>query len=293
MRKIFLEDMRRSVKSVYFWITVAIVLLFCMLTPGPNAFKLSPTMPDKSILQEAFTVSRTNMKEDYFYSSFFIFKISFVYLVQYIPLLAALPFVPIYCDERKSGFQRFAMHRASKRKYYFAKISAAVCSAMAAVSIGLLLMLAFCYTAFPTVSAYGGSEYGRQIIESYKDSMSYEYFYAPLCSFADGLPAALLCVLYAALGSAVAALLALFVSSFTANKYIALGAPLLFYDCWNKVIATSTSEFVFSFTMGNLTLPPMQTVDNLCLYIAKLAAFFTIYATLFYFNSKRRDRYGV
>lgn len=290
MQKVFLEDVRRSFKSSYFWLAAAATLLCCLFAPGINMFKVDLTLPDKSVLEEAFTLSREQFKTDFAYSSFNIFSFSIgANLPCYIPLIAALPFIPLYCDEKKSGFQRFVMHRVSKRKYYLAKIGAAACSGVAAVVLGLALMLVFCYVVYPPINTYP-----QDVYEYYKDFVNGTCAYAPLCLAAGGLPAALVSLLYGMVSAAVGATLSLLIVSFTANKYIALGLPVLLYDVVGKILYFSPYwEVAMRFSPFNLTAPSPKTMAELWLLEAYALLLFMAFAALFYFNSKRRDRYGL
>lgn len=242
-------------------------------------------------------IDRAQMKTDFMYSSFLVFSLhSFYIFLPYISLLGALAFIPLYCDERKSGFQRFSMYRISKRKYYLAKICASAFSAMAAIGIGLLLAMTFCYIAFPPINTYGatGNEFELEQIRQYQEFTERDYAYSQLCSIAGGLPAALLRVLYASLGAAVGAVLSLFISSFTANKYIALGLPVLFYDLYAKILmAIGNYDLLESLSLSGLTLPAVKTTGQICFYAVKIIMFIGVYSMLFYFNSKRRDKYGI
>lgn len=291
MRRVLREDLLRAMKSAYFWMAICVVFASCLIASGPNLFKTDQNAPDQSIIMEAITVDHALFRTEITYSSFMIFHSSLSgNLALFMPLIAALPFVPLYCDEKKSGFQRFAMYRTSKRKYYLAKIGGAVFSGMAAVAIGLLLMLAFCYFMFPPLSGYL-PEYA-DYLEEMRPFLEHQY--GSLCMVGSGLPSALFSILYAAMAAAAGAALSLLTASFSANKYIALGLPVLLYDIIGKIIYFSPYyETLTRFSPLGLLAPRSGEGNDILFFVCYVLTLVLLFSFLFYFNRMRRDRYGV
>lgn len=80
-------------------------------------------MTDPSMAGGGWLISRMRMAE---------------YLSMFLPIIASFPAVPLYIDERRSGFQRFGIVRCSRVSYTLAQILAA------GLYGGLAVMLGFC-----------------------------------------------------------------------------------------------------------------------------------------------------
>lgn len=63
------------------------------------------------------------------------------YLSMFLPIVAAFPAIPFFIDERRSGFQRFAISRCDRISYAIAQILSA------GIFGGLAVMLGFCVSA--------------------------------------------------------------------------------------------------------------------------------------------------
>lgn len=77
------------------------------------------------------------------------------YMVTFLPIIAALPFVTTFCAERQTGNMRFQISRVGRMPYYFAKFTAALLSGGMAVLAGYLLYTAALCAFFP-VGGIGG-----------------------------------------------------------------------------------------------------------------------------------------
>ena len=66
----------------------------------------------------------------------------------FIPILAAFPFIPVFCDERSGGNGRFVISREGKISYIISKYFAAIISGGFGVLLGYVLFLLIAFFGF-------------------------------------------------------------------------------------------------------------------------------------------------
>ena len=79
----------------------------------------------------------------------------------FLPIIAAFPFIPNFCEERNSGLIRFMITRTGKKKYYLGKFCTALLGGGLAVTLGYLLYGMVVFSYFPSYIALTGEEVGQ------------------------------------------------------------------------------------------------------------------------------------
>ena len=127
-----------------------------------------------------------------------------------MPIIAALPFVTAFCNERNTGSIRLNIVRTGKLRYYIGKFVSAVISAGLAVTLGCAVFVAIVYPIFPTVDDC--KELSRSFFIEDNFSMATELWHFFSGAFIYG---------------AVSVLPAFFMSSFVKNHYIITCVPFM------------------------------------------------------------------
>ncbi len=132
------------------------------------------------------------------------------YCNMFMPIIAALPFVTAFCNERNTGNIRLNIVRTGKLRYYIAKFVSAVISAGLAVTLGCAVFAAIVYPIFPTVEDC--KELSRSFFRTENFSVATELWHFFSGAFIYG---------------AVSVLPAFFMSSFVKNHYIITCVPFM------------------------------------------------------------------
>lgn len=85
------------------------------------------------------------------------------YLLMFIPILAAFPFIPNFCAERNSGMIRLVIGRTGKFRYYAGKFLSAMIGGGLAVLLGYLLYGVIIIGTFPDIKTYGDAVVNRSM----------------------------------------------------------------------------------------------------------------------------------
>lgn len=132
------------------------------------------------------------------------------YCTMFMPIIAALPFVTAFCNERNTGSIRLNIARTGKLRYYIGKFVSAVISAGLAVTLGCAVFAAVVYPIFPTVEDCAELSRSFFIEENFS-------IWAELWHFFSG----------AFIYGTVSVLPAFFMSSFVKNHYIITCVPFM------------------------------------------------------------------
>lgn len=132
------------------------------------------------------------------------------YAKMIMPIIAALPFVTAFCNERNTGSIRLNIVRTGKLRYYIGKFVSAVISAGLAVMLGCAVFAAIVYPIFPTIDDC--KELSRSFFIEENFSMATEFWHFFSGAFIYG---------------AVSVLPAFFMSSFVKNHYIITCVPFV------------------------------------------------------------------
>lgn len=132
------------------------------------------------------------------------------YCNMFMPIIAALPFVTAFCNERNTGSIRFNIARTGKLRYYIGKFVSAVISAGLAVTLGCAMYSAIVYPLFPTIDDC--RELSRSFFIGENFSVKTELWHFFSGAFIYG---------------AVSVLPAFFISAFVKNHYIITCVPFM------------------------------------------------------------------
>ncbi len=146
-------EIKKSVMNIRFAISCVMMLLLMLTEQG---VLLGYDVPGYSILTMLWKTNEHLWLQSDVYSWVGVFQrgISAKYLGVFLPLIAAFPSVPFFCDELRSGNYRFGITRSSKQCYISAKCIAAVASGCCVVLVAVFLFGMLCLIVFPALSEY-------------------------------------------------------------------------------------------------------------------------------------------
>ena len=175
---------------------------------------------------ECMMMSKKMINSDYAFSSIqMVSNISGGFFQLFLPIIAAFPFMPNFCTERRSGLIRFTISRMGKWNYYFTKFLSAVLSGGFAVILGYFLYSIVIYLRFPSISSYSSDCIDMVLGGS-----------SELVIFLEG---ALGVFLY----GMISVLLAFLLASFLKNKYLVTCIPftlMYIYSIYLEKIAANS-----------------------------------------------------
>ncbi len=148
--RITLSEINRTLHSFGFWLAVGLAMLILLTS---NIYKdIDGTT--YTVLSAAYELERDQMIA-YNLSVERTFEWNIIYyLSMYGPLIAALSFVPVLCEEQKYGVRRYLLFKEGKKQYVISKaMSAVLTSGLCFVIMGLLF-LAFLYWNYPLRAEY-------------------------------------------------------------------------------------------------------------------------------------------
>lgn len=262
------QELKKVFMGYGFWAAVGITAVLCFTT----VIYTDDRNKEYSVIQVLW-FGRQWMLKDVSYCSLYVFlRSSYSKLSMFIPIIAAFPFIPLFCDERKSGFIRYNILRIGKTRYNFSKFAAAVVGGGCAVALGYIIFGGIAAILFPP-----GNAYLPEYMEEYTSliTTSGQNVFTPLYNQIGEIAIIFSYVLEIFLYGAVASLPAFVLSSFVKNKYLILCIPFMLKYIWDmtltklevslwheknpdKFIGWLTqnfgSDFINSiFTMGNRT----------------------------------------
>lgn len=140
------------------------------------------------------------------------------WLSLFIPIIAGFSFVPMLCDEYHAGAVRNAVFRSSIFCYYTDKFVMSCISGGAAVMLGYGIYVCIVYVMFPGADLYSG-----ELQSLMHEELSSMY---PLSAALGEKGVVFLKLGEVFLYGLISALPAIFLSSWTKNKYLVLCIPL-------------------------------------------------------------------
>lgn len=153
MKKIFrttANEIRRILCSSGFWLSSALALIILFTTTAYketdgtayNIFSAGFIFDKQALLDNGITVQT-------------LFSTTVRYaLPMYGPLLAALAFASILCEEQKYGVRRYLLFKEGKKSYVFSKALSAIITSGLVFLISALVLLLFIYWKYPLMSAH-------------------------------------------------------------------------------------------------------------------------------------------
>ena len=144
-----LTELKKVILSPYF---AAGIIAFALMCFTSSAYTDGSNMKQISIF-EMMTMLGTDKVESCEFSAQYVCAHGFgTWVVQFLSIIVAFPFVKVLCDERRCSEKRYIILRMGKLRYCLSKfISALFCGAVLC-ALGFLLFSAAVYMIFPKIS---------------------------------------------------------------------------------------------------------------------------------------------
>lgn len=123
MEAMFREELGKMMSNAAFFAAIAAVVLLMMTS---NIFKSFNTGREYNLFDIVFSEEREELIKESGYSAVeLITTADNSYLIMFLPIAAAVPFVMIVCGEKKNSITRFEIYRTGKNRYVLGKFMAA------------------------------------------------------------------------------------------------------------------------------------------------------------------------
>lgn len=145
-------EFRKILSSYGFYLCIFFTSILCFATyiyeDGMNGNKYS-------VVRSLMSFDREYMLEDTIFCSFDIIrKGAGNWLILFIPIIAAFPFVPQICDEYESKSIRFEIFRMNRFSFYISKfLTGCLCGGFA-VMLGFVIFVIAIHILFPFIDSY-------------------------------------------------------------------------------------------------------------------------------------------
>ncbi|MBR6046048.1 MAG: ABC transporter permease [Ruminococcus sp.] len=226
------QDLNKTIINAGF---VGAALISCLLAFTANAYRDDTNDKSYSIFEAFTSFDRKFIESHSDFASVRLFGNGLSgYIMMFLPIIVAFPFMVSFCAERNNGLMRFTISRTGRMRYYLSKFTASFLSGGLAVMIGMMLFGAIVFIAFPPLSQYK------------LDPETLNWMYP------DGtLIPSLKYLLAAFVYGAFSTLPAFFLSSFCKNPYIITCLPFMLIYVWNTAINKITLK---AFETGDYTV---------------------------------------
>lgn len=219
-------DLKKSIFSLGFLACAVVTTVLCF---SANGYTDRLTNVNYSVFEAILYIDWQTLAENGV-SNIGLIKSGLTgYCTMFMPIIAALPFVTAFCNERNTGNIRLIIARTGKLRYYIGKFVSAVISAGLAVTLGCAVYAAVVYPIFPTIDDCKELSSTFFIGEGFSVKTELWHFFSG-----------------AFLYGAVSVLPAFFISSFVKNHYLITCVPfMLAYIqkvALNKVVIASYTE---------------------------------------------------
>ena len=143
------NEIRRILCSTGFWLSVAIALIILLTSTAHKEEDGSAY----TVLSMALQLGKAEILMKNVFAQTLFSQIVRYALPMYGPLLAALSFAVVLCEERKYGVRRYVLFKEGKTAYVLSKALSAVVASGTAFFLATLLFLLFLYCEYPLMSA--------------------------------------------------------------------------------------------------------------------------------------------
>ncbi len=217
--KVIKTDIKKYIFTSAFLVCILITFVLCFTA---QCYTDIETHKAYTIFDVMRSFSREKLLSEYNFSSISVLYMGLKsWLTMFIPIVSSFAFIPVFCDERSSGYLRFEVHRSGNKRMYFSKLVSSFLSGGLAVSIGYILFGIVIFIFFPSLSKYDSSFYKDNIFALYngKTLLNILKLVAQMFLFAGfwALPAFAL-------------------SSVIKNKYVLLCVPFMLKYIYDQVI---------------------------------------------------------
>jgi hypothetical protein len=172
------------------------------------------------------------------------------FITMFIPMVAAFPLVPVFCNERSGGFIRFPLVRVGRIRYLFSKVIAAIISGGFVVTLAFLIFGIIVFIYFPALNDFPAS--------------GTRYIFENMIPNGMGIGIFIKCIQIFCYG-ALYSLPALAVSAITSNKYIALCVPFMFKYLYDTIIQKIAIQAMTDINMNVLEISNMLNSNSIIL----------------------------
>lgn len=194
-------EMRKVVLSPYFLVGVLVFAGMCFTS---NVAYDIHTGEEYTVFDMILRVFRGDPPDENFAEELMMVHAFSGWLVQFVGIIVAFPFVRVLCDERRSTAKRLCIYRTGVFRYTLDKFVVALCSSALVAAVGYLLFAGIVMTIFPSAT-----QLGSPLAESYSDAYLWKE------------------VLSVALVGMSAGVLPLVIAAFTDDKYFCICLPVL------------------------------------------------------------------
>ena len=182
-------ELHKIVTSLPFYLCIAVTVFLCLA----SGLCENESHHGYSILSAILTLSRDAKLTMYGCNwHHAILNGAGSWLILLIPIVAAIPFIPDFVDERTSGNMRMTIERMGEKRYYVVKFVSCFIGGAMAVVIGYILFCGISVLGLP--SPFEGESLGspitkHEVIATTLKSMLGMFFYGGLWSMAAFLMA--------------------------------------------------------------------------------------------------------
>ena len=140
-------DLNKTIFSLGFFACAIITAILCLTTQGYSDHE---TNINYSVYEAILYLDWQTLSENGIANINIISHGLSGYCTMFMPIIAALPFVTAFCNERNTGSIRLNIVRTGKLRYYIGKFVSSLVSAGLAVMLGCAVFAAIIYPIFPT-----------------------------------------------------------------------------------------------------------------------------------------------
>lgn len=145
------SELKKVILSPYFLIGIIAFALMCFTS---SAYTEHSNNREMSIF-EMMTMLGTDKAQSYEFSALYVCSRGFgTWIVQFLCIIVAFPFVKVLCDERRFSEKRYIICRMGKLRYCLSKFLCAIISGALLCALGFLLFSAAVNIIFPPISNF-------------------------------------------------------------------------------------------------------------------------------------------
>ena len=224
------QDTRKIFTSYGFWLSTILTTLLLFST----CIYKDETNNALSVIGVLINYNKTFLLNNIEFCSMVVFKKSSSSTLDiFIPIIAALPYIPLFLDERNSGLIRSCIYRTGKLRYYLSKFVSSLIGGGCAIALGYMIFGVLIFFLFPSKN-----EYSVNLSQMYDcvitncGSSSLTSIYNKFGEIAIIIPQILSMFLY----GAIATLPAFILSSLLRNKYLLMCIPFILKYMYDQII---------------------------------------------------------
>ncbi|MBR4027565.1 MAG: hypothetical protein IKJ01_08455 [Lachnospiraceae bacterium] len=146
--RITINEIKRMICSSGFWLSVG---LACIILFTTEAYREQDGTVYTILTAGGYLKGKEGLESNINVQSLFSLTVRYQ-LPMYGPLLAALSFASILCEEQKYGIRRYLLFKEGKKNYVFSKAVSAMITSGLAFFVSAIILLVFLYVNYPLMS---------------------------------------------------------------------------------------------------------------------------------------------